>query len=65
MKEKINELGCFFLVLGFFDGDEEKTRLWFNSKNPHLGGTTPNFLIENGRGDKVEQLIEALLNENV
>lgn len=29
------------IVLDFFDGDEDRVRLWFNTSNPTIGGMTP------------------------
>lgn len=40
-------------VLEFFDGDQEKTTLWFSHPNPLLGGLSPNSLISIGKADKV------------
>jgi len=31
-------LECYELVMPFFDGDLSKTKLWFESLNPMLGG---------------------------
>jgi hypothetical protein len=43
---------------------EEKASLWFNSENPHLGGTTPMGMILVGRGDRLEKWIRSALDES-
>jgi hypothetical protein len=57
--DAINEL-----TLMFFKGDVEKKRLWMRTENPHLGGITPNFMIEIGREEKLLKFIETSKEEN-
>lgn len=52
------------LVLEFFNGDEAKTKLWFETPNPLLGDIAPNFMIEVGRSAKLLKFILNLLDEN-
>jgi len=46
------------LVLKFFEGDEEKTNLWFRLDNANLGGMSPNQMIEVGRIKKLLKFIK-------
>ena len=52
------------LVMGFFDGNEEKTQLWFSSPNPQLGNITPIDMIELGRASKLLAFVQTSLAEN-
>lgn len=58
------ELECIRLVRGFFDGDRSKTRLWFATPNPLLGGVKPNDLFGLGRHEKLLKFIRTQLAEN-
>lgn len=51
-------------VLEFFEGDKEKTDIWFESPNPLLGYHSPNLMIRIGREDKVKKFIDNALDEN-
>ncbi len=37
------------LMAGYFNGDIQKTALWFKIKNPALGGFSPRDMIRYGR----------------
>lgn len=50
-------------LLGFFK-DQEKVYLWFNTKNPLLGGIKPLDMIRQGRSEKLLKFIQAMLREN-
>lgn len=63
-KSAATELECIRLVRSFFDGDRSKTRLWFTTPNPMLGGIKPNDLLGLGRHDKLLKFIRAQLAEN-
>lgn len=52
------------LVLRFFNGDEEKTNLWFETENPLLGGITPNIFEVIRGSDKLLKFIKELLEQN-
>jgi hypothetical protein len=45
------------LVAQFFDGNAEKTALWFTTKNPMLGDMTPRDMIRFGRYDKLRRFV--------
>lgn len=45
--------------------DVEKINLWFISKNPMLGNSSPEDFIKTGRLDKLEKFVYRALEENV
>jgi len=49
------------LMAGYFNGDNEKTALWFRIKNPALGGISPRDMIRYGRYKKLELFIRNAL----
>ena len=49
------------LMAGYFNGDIQKTALWFKIKNPALGGTSPRDMIRYGRYKKLELFIRNAL----
>ncbi len=51
------------LVAGFFN-DVEKTALWFQIRNPLLGGVSPRGMIRMGRFNKLSKFIQTALDEN-
>lgn len=53
------------LVAGYFNGDSQKTALWFQIKNPALGGISPRDMIRFGRYQKLEKFIQNALAGNV
>ena len=52
------------LVAGFFDGNREKTFLWFTVPNPLLGGMAPRQMIRFGRFRKLFRLVTQAIDEN-
>jgi len=52
------------LVAGFFEGDRDKTYLWFTVPNPLLGGIPPRQMIRLGRFNKLFRLVHQALAEN-
>jgi hypothetical protein len=48
---------CCTLVLEFFDGNREKTALWFIADNPYLG-TSPIHAILSGKEHKLLSFIK-------
>lgn len=52
------------LVAQFFEGDVQKTTLWFRTKNPLLGDISPRDMIRFGRYDKLHRFVIAALEEN-
>lgn len=57
----MNELET--LVLCFFNGDKDKTKLWFETPNPLLG-ISPAKMIEVGRYDKLLKWAKQQIDEN-
>lgn len=53
------------LVEEFFEGNEEKTRLWWITPNPLLGGLRPTDMLKTSRGEKkLERFIRNSMDEN-
>ncbi len=52
------------LVAGFFEGNRDKTYLWFTVPNPLLGGITPRQMIRLGRFRKLFRFVTQALAEN-
>lgn len=52
------------LVAQFFEGDGEKTSLWFTMPNPLLGGVAPRDMLRVGRFRRLYQFIIDALAEN-
>lgn len=50
------------LMAGYFNGNIEKTALWFKIKNPALGGISPRDMILYGRYRKLELFIRNALD---
>jgi hypothetical protein len=56
LKERLQEIGTIInLVAEQFDGDLEKTKLWFETENPLLGHMSPRQMICYGRYAKLKQ----------
>lgn len=53
------------LVAGFFDGDTEKTALWFKLENPALGNISPRDMIRYGRFEKLKKYIFNQINGQI
>ena len=53
------------LIAEYFNGDPQKTALWFQIKNPALGGISPRDMIRFGRYQKLEKFIQNALAGNV
>src|SRR5689334_8484861 len=52
------------LVAQFFDGDANKTALWFKTKNPLLGDISPRDMIRFGRYSKLQRFIQEAMEHN-
>lgn len=52
---------CFKKVLKYFDGDMEKTLIWFGTRIAGLGAEAPLTLIALGKTDKLCEFITATL----
>lgn len=53
------------IVFQFFKGDEDKTHRWFMTKNPILGGISPETLLIHGRGQKLLRVVQDLTEGNM
>lgn len=51
------------LVAQAFDGNVEKTALWFRSKNPMLGDISPRDMVRLGRFDRLRRFIVGAMSE--
>lgn len=49
------------LIAGYFNGDAKKAALWFQIKNPALGGISPRDMIRFGRYQKLEKFVRNAL----
>lgn len=54
---------CFKKVLTYFNGDIEKTLLWFGTKLPALGEQAPLSMIAFGKTDKLCEFIMMALKK--
>lgn len=58
LKERLDEIAnTCTLVAEYFDGDAQRTALWFAVKNPMLGDTSPRDMIRAGRAAKLLKFI--------
>lgn len=65
VRERVKDLAAAIeFVAETFDGDEQKTKYWFNTPNPNFGGTAPKNLIVRGRYRKVRDFILAARNNS-
>lgn len=59
-REKIVE-ECWDSIITYFEFNYYKAILWFNTKNPALGGVAPFEMIICGRSDKLKKFIDNAL----
>jgi hypothetical protein len=52
------------LVAQYFQGDAQKTQLWFKIANPLLGSVSPRDMIRYGRYEALRDFIYTALSEN-
>jgi len=53
------------MVAKFFDGDTDKTVLWFKARNPLLGDISPKEMIRLGRYERLRKfIINALIKRD-
>lgn len=65
LKDRLREFATLLnLVAQFFEGDVEKTTLWFKIPNPILGNISPRDMIRFGRYKKLFKFICDALSEN-
>lgn len=66
LAERLQEIAIICeLVAGYFNGDVQKTALWFQVKNPALGDISPRDMIRLGRYEKLEKFIRNALAGNI
>lgn len=51
------------LVAEAFDGDVNKTAMWFKAKNPMLGDVSPRDMVRLGRFDRLRKFILSAMQE--
>jgi hypothetical protein len=57
-------IDCVILVNQFFKGNIDKTKRWFDIKNPQLGNATPMDFVEWGRVHKLHKFISSTMDDN-
>jgi len=62
LKKRLMEIAIICeLMAEYFHGNAQKTALWFQAKNPALGGISPRDMIRYGRYKKLELFIRNAL----
>jgi antitoxin Xre/MbcA/ParS-like protein len=65
LKDRLREIATLLnLVAQFFEGDQEKTLLWFKTPNPMLGNISPRDMIRFGRYKKLLKFVQNAISEN-
>src|ERR1700676_3059724 len=65
LKERMEQIAnCCQRIADHFDGNAQKTSLWFKTPNPMLGNVSPRDMIRYGRFTKLQRLIVGALSEN-
>ena len=60
LKEHLEQIANICnLVADFFDGDAQKTALWFRTPNPMLGDMSPRDMIRYGRHKRLQKFVFA------
>jgi len=54
---------CYILVRNYFK-DQEKTRIWFSTGNPLLGGSEPMQMIMLGRAGKLLKFLRNTMEDS-
>lgn len=58
LKDRMEQIAIICsLVAEYFDGDVEKTAMWFKTMNPMLGNIAPRDMIRLGRYKKLQKFI--------
>ena len=52
------------MVAKVFDGDVEKTAVWFRARNPMLGDVSPRDMIRLGRFERLRKFIITAMSAN-
>lgn len=64
VRERIQQIGNIInLVAEYFEGDLQKTRLWFDTSNPLLGNMSPRDMIRYGRYLKLYKFVLSALSD--
>lgn len=65
LKERLRDIALICaLVAEYFEGDAQKTALWFKTSNPMLGDVTPRDMVRLGRAKKLIRFILEARNTN-
>jgi hypothetical protein len=65
LKERLEQIANICnLVAEYFDGNSQKTALWFRTPNPMLGNVSPRDMIRLGRYQRLLQFIVSARAEN-
>ena len=51
------------MVAVVFNGDAQKTALWFRTKNPFLGDVSPRDMVRLGRYDRLRRYVISAMND--
>jgi hypothetical protein len=58
MRDRLEEIGATInMVAGMFDGDADRTAIWFKARNPLLGDISPRDMIRLGRYERLRKFI--------
>jgi len=65
LKDRLEQIANIAgLVAEYFDGDAERTGLWFKTPNPMLGEISPRDMIRHGRYKKLLNFVMQAKSEN-
>lgn len=65
VRERLEEIGITInLVAKVFNGDAEKTAVWFRARNPLLGDVAPRDMIRLGRFERLRKYIIGAMSTN-
>ena len=65
LKERLEQIAAIAsLVAEYFEGNVERTALWFRMPNPMLGGLAPRDMIRRGRYNKLLNFVLEARGEN-
>lgn len=65
LKERLTEIAIICtLVAEYFEGDAQKTAMWFKAPNPMLGDITPRDMVRLGRSNKLIKFILDAKDQN-
>lgn len=65
VRDRLEEIGITInMVAKVFDGDVEKTAVWFRARNPMLGDVSPRDMIRLGRFERLRKFIITAMSAN-